>query len=243
MANQSANTALPIKPHRFSIRKLLHKKSSSDKILSVKTRDHSNESQHSVNSNDFPGADRKAWKQSEFDRTNLKIVHPIDLTKIEDKKTVSFESEISQPIPEQRPEAPPRTPKPNRPSVPVRRRKQSGNQQMLQPRGEPPPPPPPTTPPPYLSSRSSSPALEAPTAETSVKTNDLNEAYNQLAKSNFSNLLAIKSKIESIYEQNHYKWSDFEVTNAVRLGTTLLYKDCMETKTRKSVNLLVRIEE
>ena len=226
-------SSTPIKPNRFSIRKLLHKKSSSDKLMSVKARDHSNDSQHSVSGCDGM-ADRKAWKQSDFNRSNLKIVHPIDLTQTEKKTIVSIES------PEERPEAPPRTPKPSRPSVPARRRKQSA--QLLQPRGEPPPPPPPTTPPPPLSEIPINPivvAVKAPMVETSVKTNDLNEAYNLLAKSNYSNLLAIKSKIESMYNDIEYKWSDFDVTNGIRLGSAFLYKDSIVSNSRKSINLLV----
>ncbi|CAG2171828.1 unnamed protein product, partial [Oppiella nova] len=36
-----------------------------------------------------------------------------------------------------------------------------------------------------------------------------------------------------------YKWTDFEVTNAERMGSVLVYKDSIVSNTRKSVNLMV----
>ncbi|CAG2175370.1 unnamed protein product, partial [Oppiella nova] len=80
-------------------------------------------------------------------------------------------------------------------------------------------------------------APKAPVVDTTVQ-NSLNEAYNQLAKSNHSNLVAIKSKIESKCTDETYKWTDFEVTNAERMGSVLVYKDSIVSNTRKSVNLM-----
>ena len=69
----------------------------------------------------------------------------------------------------------------------------------------------------------------------------LDDAYHQLSHSIRDNLLAVKTKIESIYSEVQHKWSDFDVTSGVRLGSALLYEDSVVSATGKSVNLLVSI--
>lgn len=217
----TTSPTIPTKPHRFSIKKLLHKKHSSEKS-SVKISDHS--STGSADNFEMNGNDRKAWKQSDFDRKNLTIVHPIDLAV----------SQMTTPEPiEQKPEAPPRTPKSNRPAAPARRRRQIG--QLSQPKDEPPPPPP-LSPPPSVSPE---PCLKTNPKEQLLIGDSLDEAYYQLSHSIRDNLMIVKTKIESKFNEIKYKWSDFDVTTGVRLGSALVYEDSVVSATGKSVNLLV----
>ncbi|XP_054166824.1 uncharacterized protein LOC128964270 [Oppia nitens] len=244
--NTSSST--PMKQRFSSIRKLLHKKI--DKAISDKNK--VTISEPTLSTAPDTSSDRKAWKQSEFDRTTIKILHPSDMTtNIQVKQYTTNEQSSEQP-----PEAPPRAPKVNRPSVPARRRNKSvPNTGLLAHQREPPPPVPVVLHHKTLEKSSSLPIhtnititannitntsihQKAPIAETTVQ-NSLNEAYNQLAKSNLSNLLAIKLKIESKCSQQLYKWTDFEVTTALTLGSVKVYKDCIVSDTRKFVNLVV----
>ncbi len=205
---------------KFSIKKLLHKKSS--------TSDKNKESTDSQTSTFFESStyqttttsNPKAWKQSEFDRTNLKIIHPIDLvvTNAQESSETIKECE-AKPEVQTRPEAPPRTPKPVRPSVPTRKKAKS----ISSPTKEPPPPP--------------QRLQSIPVVDMTIK-NTLTEAYNQLAKSNHNNLASIKTKIESLYN-SHYKWSDFEIGSGIKYGSAMVYKDAIVSNTQKSVNLVV----
>ncbi|CAG2115960.1 unnamed protein product, partial [Medioppia subpectinata] len=253
--------AAPPKQRFSSIRKLLHKKSHSDKHPDTRTKDIiASDSQSGVtvtDSSTVSGADRKAWKQSEFDRTTLTIVHPIDMTPVggQTPDEPVYNTVVNDVYAVQRPEAPPRTPRANRPSVPARRRNKSSpnihQTVSAAPHRDPPPPIPPTV---VLSAQKplqkciSLPIdghetaaigptrIPVPGVELTAQ-NTLNDAYKQLAKSNLSNLLAIKSKVESIGTTQTYRWTDFEVTNAERLGSVLVYKDCVVSDTRLSVNL------